>query len=73
MPTGAAPSAFEQTLQKFLNYALPIGQLLFWIALIVVLFLAWWQLRKLANHFAPEKKAAAALSEEHLDLEEFVD
>ncbi|RJQ51986.1 MAG: hypothetical protein C4521_11390 [Actinobacteria bacterium] len=71
MPGGfAQPSAFEQLLQKILGYAGPIVQILFWIALIIILFLAWRDFRRLVNHYVLCKKGRNA---DEVDLEEFVD
>lgn len=73
MPTAPAASGFEQFLQKFLTYSYPIGQLIFWIALIVVLFLAWRDFRRLVNHYAPKSKTARDLAKEEIKIEDFVD
>ncbi len=72
MPT-ATPAGWEATLQKFLTYAYPLGNLLFWIALIAVLFLAWRDFRRLVNHYAPKKKTSVDLAEEEIKIEDFVD
>lgn len=74
MPVGAAqPSGFEQLLQKFLTYAYPIVGILFWIALVIVLFLAWRDFRRLVDHYAPRTGAAGQAGEEKIDIEDFVD
>ena len=73
MPTGAGPTGWEATLQKFLTYAFPIGQMIFWIALIVVLFLAYRELKRLVSHYAPTGKGRRALAEEEIKIEDFVD
>jgi len=54
-------------------YAYPLGNLLFWIALIAVLFLAWRDFRRLVNHYAPKKKTSVDLAEEEIKIEDFVD
>lgn len=73
MPAGAGATGFEATLQKFLTYAYPIGQLIFWIALVAVLFLAWRDFRRLVNHYAPKRRRTKELAEEEIRIEDFVD
>lgn len=73
MPGAGAPAGWEATLQKFLTYAYPLGNILFWIALILVLFLAWRDFRRLVNHYAPKKKTSRDLDEEEIKIEDFVD
>ncbi len=73
MPAGITqPSAFEQLVQKILSYAGPIVQILFWIALIVILFLAWRDFHRLVANYT-RSKASAVEGREEIDLEEFVD
>lgn len=73
MPVGAGTAGWEATLQKFLTYAYPLGNLIFWIALIAVLFLAWRDFRRLVNHYAPKRKRTRDLDEEEIKIEDFVD
>ena len=73
MPGGAPVAGWEATLQKFLTYAYPLGNLIFWIALIVVLFLAWRDFKRLVNHYAPKSKSARGGDEEEIKIEDFVD
>jgi len=73
MPGAAAPAGWEAALQKILTYAYPLGNLLFWIALIAVLFLAWRDFRRLVDYYAPKKKTSVDLAEEEIKIEDFVD
>ncbi len=77
MPGAVAPSAFEQQVQKILSYAGPITQILFWIVVAIILFLAWRDFHKLvARHLAKETSNAQSVETNdtgEVDLEEFVD
>ncbi len=73
MPGGVGVTGWEATLQKFLTYAYPLGNIIFWIALIVVLYLAWRDFRRLVNHYAPKSGSARNLDEEDIKIEDFVD
>lgn len=73
MPVSAQPGGFEALFGKIMNYVYPVGQVVFWLALIAIFYLAWRDFRRLVDYYAPRTKGAKALQEEEIKIEEFVD